>query len=257
MQFIRDPNNADRIGFRMGDKGTHTSRTIMLDDLSLTLAAAGPDSRRADFADEIIEHNCLAKTTVATRRLSNQRLGELYALDPGVPLFRVLRHLWRVDEPGRPLLAMLAAIGRDPLLAASAAAILPLAEGDPLDRDQLARVIRAQAGERLSDATAGKVARNVASSWEQSGHLQGRTFKKRRRVGATPHTMAFALYLGHAAGYRGQELLANPWVDVLDCSPTAARQLALEAKRIGLIDLRSAGDVLSIELGRLDPAGIR
>jgi hypothetical protein len=254
LNFIPDHTGAARTGFRLGDKGTHTSRTIMLEDLSLVLASAAPDARRADYATEIIEHNCLAKDTLATRRLSNQRLGELYALDPAVPLFRVLRRLWLMDEFGRPLLAMLAAIGRDPLLAASAAAVLPLGEGDSLNREQLARAIAAQVGERLSPATADKVARNVASSWEQSGHLEGRTFKRRRRVTATPHSIAFALYLGRAAGYRGQDLLTDPWVAVLDCSPTAAHQLALEAKRMGLIDMRSAGDVISIELDRLDPA---
>jgi len=39
----------------------------------------------------------------------------------------------------------------------------------------------------------------------------------------------------------------------LDCSPAAARDLAVEAKRIGLIDLRIAGDVVDLVLDRLDP----
>jgi len=40
---------------------------------------------------------------------------------------------------------------------------------------------------------------------------------------------------------------------VLDCSTSTAMELALEAKRIGLIDLRSSGDVFELNLARLDP----
>ena len=107
---------------------------------------------------------------------------------------------------------------------------------------------------RLNDATLDKVARNAASTWAQSGHLVGRTFKRRRLVLPTPAAMAFALWLAQAAGFRGEQLLASPWVAVLDCSPSNARSEALEAKRLGLMDLRAAGDVLEFGFDRLDPA---
>ena len=108
--------------------------------------------------------------------------------------------------------------------------------------------------ERLSEAAVDKVIRNVASSWEQAGLLVGRTFKKRALVRATPGSVAFGLYLGHAVGFRGASLFATGWVSLLDCTPVAARDLAVEAKRIGLIDLRIAGDVVDLALDRLDPA---
>ncbi|MBI5639718.1 MAG: hypothetical protein HZA17_04755, partial [Nitrospirae bacterium] len=52
-------------GFRFGDKGTHTSRTIMFDELSTLFNCAGPAASRADYATFIIEQNCLAKSTSA------------------------------------------------------------------------------------------------------------------------------------------------------------------------------------------------
>ena len=58
------------------------------------------DASRADYVAAIVEHNCLGKPTSATRVLSAQRLSELYALDPDVPLFRIMRNLWRLDERG-------------------------------------------------------------------------------------------------------------------------------------------------------------
>lgn len=252
VDLIRDQLDAERFGFRFGEKGTHTSRTMMLADLAAALGVTEPRVQRADYAAAIVEHNCLGKDTVATRRLANQRLGELYALDPTVPLFRVLRRLWPLEEQGKPLLALLAAVARDPLLAASTEAILELRPGTSLDRDRLTAVLRKLTGERLNQATLDKVVRNVASSWEQAGHLEGRTFKKRRSVQPTVGAFVFALFLGYAAGFRGSELLNTVWVRLLDCSASRALALAQEAKRIGLIDFRMAGDVVAISLEGLD-----
>ena len=106
--------DAKRAGFRFGAKGTHTSRTMMFEELKTVLASVGAQSRRQDYMFAIVNDNCLAKPTTSTRRLTNQRLGELYGLDPSIPLFRVFRRLWDLDEPGRRLLALLCAIAREP-----------------------------------------------------------------------------------------------------------------------------------------------
>ena len=245
--------DATTVGFRFGDRGTHTSRTIMLRELTAALAAVPADAARADYANAIIEDNCLGKSTASTRRLTNQRLGELYALDPNIPLFRVMRRLWDLDEAGRPLLALLASMARDPLLLATAPAVIPLADGAEFLREPMKEALRSAVGDRLNDSILNKVVRNAASSWTQSGHLEGRTLKARRVVRATPTAMAFALYLGSAVGFRGFPLLSSGWVNVLDSSPSSARELALAAKRLGLIDLRMAGEVLDLRLERLDP----
>src|SRR5262249_17470228 len=159
----------------------------------------------------IIEGNCLGKPTASTRRLSNQRLGELYALDPFSGVFRVLRKLWGIDAAAHALLAMLAALARDPLFMASAPSILLLPVGPELPRASVRDALRAVIGERMNDAVLDKVVRNVASSWTQTGHLKGRTFKIRQHVQAQPASLAFALYLGQAAGFRGEELLTSGW----------------------------------------------
>lgn len=244
---------AIKSGFRFGAKGTHTSRTMMFAELSAVFAAVGENASREDFAAAIIEGNCLGKATTATRRLSSQRLSELYALDPAVPIFRVLRRLWATDVMGRPLLALQCAIARDPLLAATIAPILALNNGDELQRDAIGAALREVVGDRLSDATIDKVVRNVLSSWAQSGHLVGRTFKKRALVQPTPETVAYGLYLGYAAGFRGAQLFATGWVSLLDCAPGRVQDMAVEAKRIGLIDLRISGNIVDIVLDRLDP----
>lgn len=225
----------------------------MLAEISAVLAATPDSASREQYAAAIIDENCLGKATAATRRLTNQRLGELYALDPGTPIFRVLRRLWAVDEVGRPLLALQCAIARDPLLAATVSTVVALPAGSDLQRDALKAVLREVVNERLNEATLDKVIRNTASSWAQAGHLVGRTFKKRAQVRPTPGTVAFGLYLGYAAGFRGMQLFSTAWLSVLDCIPASARDMAVEAKRAGLIDLRISGEVIDLVLDRLDP----
>ena len=246
------PQPAVSLGFRTGDKGTHTSRTMMLRELTAVLAATPSGARRADYTEAIVASNCLAKPTASTRRLTNQRLGELYALDPGVPLFRILRSLWEIDRTGRPLLAVLVALARDPLFMATASSVIPLSNGVEFLRDPMTQALRSCVGSRLNDSILDKVVRNASSSWTQSGHLVGRTFKRRRRVIATSAATTFALYIAYYSGFRGLDLLTSGWVNVLDCEGSAARDLAFAAKRQGLLDLRIAGDVVEVSFGLLE-----
>ncbi len=225
----------------------------MLSELAAVLAAVPASAGRSQYAEAIVDGNCLGKQTASTRRLTNQRLGELYALDPSVPIFRILRRLWDFDPAGRPLLALLSCLARDPLLAATANCILSLPVGAELAREELKRSLRAAVASRLNDSVLDKVVRNAASSWTQSGHLEGRVFKKRRFVRATPAAMGFALYLAHRVGFRGDSLLRAGWIAVLDCAGSSGRDLAFTAKRLGLIDLRMAGEVVELQLERLDP----
>jgi hypothetical protein len=253
----RDRASAISVGFRFGHVGTHTSRTMMLDELSAVLAAVPASAKSEEYASAIIEDNCLGKQTIANRRHSLQHLRELYGLDPSIPLFRVLARLWRIDSSGRPLLALLATLARDPLLLSTASTVAALPDSAEFQRGVMRAEIGKAVGDRLGDSTLDKVIRNTASSWAQSGHLEGRTFKIRRLVKPTPATVAFALYLADAAGFHGQDALTSAWVKVLDCRTSTALELALESKRIGLIDLRAAGDVFELNLGRLDPEGTR
>lgn len=248
--------NNTAVGFRFGSKGTHSSRTMMLAELASVMNAVPPNGSRKEYVSAVIDANCLRKPTISTRRLSLQRLSELYALDPEIPIFRILRLLWDADPVSRPQLAILAALARDPLLMATAQAIVPLAEGLEMPRKSMTEGLREKVGDRLSDTTLDKVIRNTASSWSQSGHLSGRTFKIRRKIQPTPRAVAFALYLGVGSGFHGEELLASGWIKTLDCSPSQALNLAVEAKRLGLLDLRVAGDVFDLSLNRLDPRSV-
>lgn len=234
------------LGFKSGTSGTHTSRTLMLEELATILAHTQPGSSKDEIVRAIVDENALGKDTVSTRRATAQRLSELYALDTGVPIFRALQKLWPVDRNAQPTLALLSGLARDPLLRATAPAVLALRDGQNFDRSQTTEALKTYATGRLNDAILDKVVRNTASSWTQSGHLAGRTFKSRQRVKATPPATTLALLLGYLQGLRSVGLFHTLWCQVLDSSPEALAVLASRASMSGLLRFRQSGDVIEI-----------
>jgi hypothetical protein len=176
-----------------------------------------------DIRKLILEENVLGKSTSTGRSLSLQRLKELYSLDAAVPIFRIFSGLAHRDPAALPQLALLIAIARDPLLRASARAVLGLAPGSQLMRDAMRNAVASAVSNRMNEAVLDKVVRNAASSWTKTGHLVGRTIKRRARVRANLTAFAFALWLAHKAGFGGAELFDNGWVAALDLHPNSAR----------------------------------
>ncbi len=248
-------NGAVRAGFRFGAVGTHSSRTIMLAELRELLDVLPEGAGRAAYSEAVLAENALGKPTDASRRHSRQHLRELYGCDPRLPLFRVLRRLWAVDPPGRPLLALLAALARDPVLRATAPAVLSLPVGAELVRAPFLETIRAGTGDRFNEAVLDKVARNAASSWSQSGHLAGRVRKLRRLVTPTPGALALAVWLGSREGLGGPALLDSRWARVLDRTGRELVEVAIQAGRLGLLEVRIGGGVTAIGASGLEAPG--
>ncbi len=244
----------ERAGLKFGDRGMHTSRTMMLAELEELLEVIPDLESRDVYAHAIIQENALGKATASNRRLTNQRLGELYGLDSVIPLFRILHRLWRADPGGRPLLALLSALARDPLLRVTATAILELPAGSEIDRTRLLAILGDATEGRLNPSSQDKVARNAGSSWTQSGHLNGRVRKVRTLVEPTPGSIALALWLGEIQGLAGEMLLSSPWAQVLDAPPSRLLDLTLRAKQMGLVSARVGGGVIQIDATGLDPA---
>src|ERR1019366_3966222 len=103
---------------------------------------------------------------------------------------------------------------------------LGLREGEIVDREALEDFIDAQEPGRFSNATLKSTARNINSSWTQSGHLTGRIRKVRTRAVATPGTVSLALLLGYVSGLRGESLFKSEFTRMLDCSFDKTIELA-------------------------------
>jgi hypothetical protein len=241
-------------GLKFGERGTHTSRTMMFSELSDLLKFTPASAGAAEYRAAIIDDNLLGKRTLATRKLTAQRLSELYGLDPGVPIFRVLRRLWDADHAGRPMLAFLVAFARDPLLRTTTDAIMPIQSGRPVTTADIDAALEDRLGTRLNPSVRHKVARNIGSSWTQSGHLQGRTAKRRAKPTNSPSTACLALLLGYATGLRGRALFTSDWARVLDASYSELSQLVHAANRVSLLNFRQVGDVIEVQFpGLLRP----
>jgi hypothetical protein len=224
---------------------------MAFDELERLLGAVPADADYERYSHCVVDENLLLKATLANRKGTLRRLRELYTLDKSVPLFRVFRRLWDLDPQSRPLLSLLVAYARDPLLRATATVVLQTPVGAELIRQEVFRAISNFSDGGMSESTIDKVARNTSSTWAQSGHLSGRVRKLRIRVVPTPTAMTLAMLLAYASGLRGKSLLANAFAQLLDADPETARSRAVDARRLGLLDLRESGDVFDVRFTSL------
>ena len=237
------------------DFQTHASRTMMLGELSLLLEAVPADGTPEDYRRAVLEENVLLKKADSTRKKSLRHLRELYALDGRDPVFAAMRSLWERDQQGRQLLALLTAVFRDSLLRATAPRVADAPAGAALDAPVLSEAVAEALPDRLSPGILAKVGRNTASSWTQSGHLEGRYQKVRTRVEATPAAAAYALFLGHLTGVRGLPLYETLWARLLDAPADRLDSLAFAASRQGMIEYRRMGEVAEFGFSALEGAG--
>jgi len=224
----------------------------MLSELRLLLELVPTQARRLDYRTAVVDDNVLLKPTTTTRKKTFEMLAQLYGLDPSITLFRALRDLWAEAGPtGQPLLAVLCALARDPSFRATLPAILGATEGSAVTPDQLSDAVVRRYPHRFNTTTLHTLARNAASSWHQSGHLQGHVGKLRVRAAATPNATTYALLLGHLAGKRGETLFTTCWAAVLDTPRHLLRQHTAAASRRGWLEYRAAGEVTEITFRHL------
>lgn len=217
-----------------------------MDLLRSVLAATPATATRDEYERVAVEENVLGRATRAGRARTFRYLRELYLLDPSRLLFRALRDLWDEDVTAQPLLACLTALVRDSALRATADTLLAAPVGASVDAAVLTGAVAERYPDVYNASTAAKIGRNTASSWTQSGHLEGRSVKRRRRPMVGPVSTALALLLGHLSGQRGEALFSSSWARVLDVPPEDVRRLAADASRKGYLELKDGGGVVEI-----------
>ena len=223
---------------------------MMLPELRMLLAACPPDADlETAIESAVVDDNVLGKRTLTTRLASFRQLRELYALEPDILIFRALRDLWDSDQAARPLLAVLCATARDPILRARAKTILETPPG-PVTKEMLEQPFSGVPGS-LQRGVVPRIGRNVAGSWHQSGHLSGFAKSARRRA-CRPPALAYALFLGHLCGGRGELLFETLWCQLLDTPVHILQQQAVVASRNGWLEYRHAGGVTEITFRYLE-----
>ena len=247
----RTVNDSDtrlaRFEFRSGRNSAHMARTLMLSELARLLEYVNsPVASREEYHRAILEDNCLGKRSGTTRKLDWKYLTLLYGLDPSMTLFRTMRWFWERDEEGRPLLALACAQARDPLLRASGPFILAIPEGQIVTRQAMERFLESLEPHRFRRTTLSSTAKNLNSTWTQTGHVSGRAFKVRARAQATAGSSAYALLLGYLQGLRGQLLFESDHMKLLDCSVDRTFEMAEYAAGRGWLSFKRIGNVRDV-----------
>lgn len=218
----------------------------MLPDVRTLLTICPPSAMLGDYQAAVVDDNVLLKATVVTRKTVFSKLRQLYALDPQVLLFRALRDLWGEDPEAQPLLALLSAVARDPILRCTSPAILEAKLGERVTSAMLAAAADTGLPGRYNKRTLASIGRNTASSWQQSGHLVGRLVKTRSMAKCRPTSVAFALLLGYLCGARGEALFSTLWSRLLDAPAHILQEQATVASRHGYLEYRQAGGIVDV-----------
>lgn len=234
------------LGFRFGKLSIHTSRTIMFSELKTLLSHFSPNATKKQYISAIIDENILGKSTTSNRKLTAERLSDLYSLDGEVCIFRVMRDLWYLDEKACPLLAFFCAFARDTLLRASVEGVLSLKVGDEISTSYMETYIESLFPHRFSQAMRRSLAQNLNSSWSQANYLKGRIKKKRIQPQVTPVCVVYALLLAYLEGTRSLRLFESTWAKLLDIPKERIHELCLAASKRGLLDYRNAGGIIEV-----------
>lgn len=236
-----------RFGFSFERGGAHSSRTMMLEELSSLLTYIDRiDAEKSDYLHAIDEDNCLGKRSKKTRLLTYRHLLDLYSLDHTKILFRSLLFFWKRDKAAFPLVAFLCAYARDSILRSTVPFILKFPEGATVSRQALEEYIDALEPGRFSNATLKSTAQNINSTLTKSGHLVGKAKKIRSHAVPAAASVTYALLLGYLQGIRGQAIFQTEYIKILECSFERAIEMAEEASRKGWLVLKRVGDVIEV-----------
>lgn len=238
-------------GFKDGPSGAHSSRTMMFSELELLFAYLGPNSKAEDYQNGIENLNLLNKPTSRSRNLTWKHLQSLYGMDPAIPLFRIFRQLWEVDEQARTLLACQMALTRDPILRMSVSKLKDTELGNLLSREDMVEIFEKEFPNRFSQTSLESMAKNVNATWTNAGFLKGKSKKYRTEPNVRAVNIAFALLLGYVQGISGNRLFTTQWVNLLQCRTERLYELARVANDIGLISFKHSSEVVDITFSNL------
>lgn len=240
------PEQTQDLGFVIDGLGAHSGRTIMLKDLKLLFSSCSANSQLDDYKYAIINDNILLKKSGSSRKEAFIRLKRLYGLETNLLLFRVFRHLWDKDTSSQPLLTILYAITRDPILRSSVEIILNSNISQVLFAKDFEAVVDNRFPNQFTKISLSSIGRNISSSWSQSGHLKGRSIKTRVQVTSRSIPVMYALFLGYLCGLRGENLFNTDWVKLLDTPRYELFLKAQTASQQGWLEFRQSGSITDI-----------
>lgn len=249
---MSDEQQLIKLGFRMGNSGAHSSRSMMIEELK-TLLLGRPESATVDdYKMDVEEFNVLHKPTENARKYTFQPIVSLYGLSPNIYIFNIFRHWWELAEEAQPMLALQLALARDPILRPSAKAIMAMQVGERLYREDVEQYLEEKSPGRYSPASLKSIAQNINGTWTQAGYLEGKAKKYRIQPKATYVNIAYALVLAHCHGLSGQRMFDSFWCQMLSQDKEHLYELAHRASLRGLINFKQISEVIEVTFPNID-----
>lgn len=235
------------LGF--ADSGVISSRSIMMPELSTLMAAAPSDGDLQTYRRLAVEEDALHKASASNRLKTFNKLKLLYALNPGVPIFREFRRLSLLFPPELPGMASTLAFAREPLLRACADMVLGTPVSAPLSRASFEAWVREHAAGRFSQTMYRSFSHNLYASFFQIGYLGEAAGKcrLRQRLDARPASVAYAAFLDWLTGRNGLSLLQGSFSRTLELAKGDHLALLTAAGQLGLMRVANSGGVLHLD----------
>lgn len=227
------------------------ARSMMLTELTELCRSMPSEAVPLDYRKNIEEDNLLGKPTFGSRQRSYRHLVQLYGLNPDLTLFRVLRRFASEEPESIPLMGMVCAFCRDPQLRQSFDLIDSLKPGEVLPRVRMEAHLETSFPGLYSKAMKESMAQNVNTTWTVTGHLNGRSVKRRDLPKPRPSASAYAMFAGWLSGLRGQILLQSVFGRLLALTPDQILNHLADASAHGWLRLRNAGGVTEIDFSPL------
>lgn len=239
------------LGFKFGNSGAHTSRSMMIEELKILLFGRPESATLEDYREDIEVFNVLQKPSENARKYSYQPLVSMYGLSPDIFLFKVFRDWWEQHEESQPILALQLAVARDPFLRHSAELILELDPGQHIARETMEAFLSKDDPDRFSAASLKSFAQNINGTWTQAGYLSGKAKKYREVPEVSYVNVAYALFLAHCHGLSGQRLFDSFWCRMLAQDKERLYELAHRASLRGLINFKQASEIVEVTFPEL------
>lgn len=241
----------ETFGFSANPTGGHMARSMMLDELSILVAAVPVDASAGDYKHAILEDNALGKPTFSSREKSWRHLAQLYTLDREKALFAALAQLAHAEPNSLPLLALVCAFCRDVQLRQSFVLIDRLAVGASLSRPDMESHIEQGFPGRYSPKMRKSLAQNVNTTWTVAGHLKGRAAKVRAYPTPQPAATVYAMFAGYLLGLRGESLVQSVFGRLVAPDTSLIPSFLSNAASRGWIRFRHAGGVMETDFAPL------
>jgi len=226
----------------------HTSRTIMFLELEKVMNF----SVEKDNYIESMQNNVFGKKSQDGIKKTSGFLSQLYQFNLTFNKFKAFRFFWSIaDENEKVMLSFVFAVNNDYLLQENISVLSNYKLGAKVELESIENNIEKYHPNRYTKVTLHSIAKNIASSWKQTGFISGKVKNIRTEPEITYRVVSFAMLLAFIDGLRGDFIFHNDCILSLCLSENKIRELAVEASKRDLMQYQYAGNITSISFDNL------